>query len=287
MAKVERFLVAESETVEARERRRRSTGRSSGESYIDAILRLAPGAVCDLVRPIEGEVPPRALAGYDAVFLSGSPMHLYEDTPEVRRQLDFMREIFTSGTPSFGSCVGLQLAVAAAGGRIRESRRGHEAGFARRITPTPEGRMHPLLSGRPDVYDAPSIHADEVESLPPEGAVCLAGNRVTQVQAAEVTFGSGTFWGVQYHPELPLSEIADALRRQGDDLVDQGFVRDEAELEDYATLVDTLDREPDRRDVAWRLGLDEQVIDAVLRRTELSNFIDHLARPTMSRRNRA
>ncbi len=197
-----------------------------------------------------------------------------------------MRAVFASGTPSFGSCVGLQVAVAAAGGSVRENRRGHEAAFARRIMVTEAGRGHPLLAGRPDVYDAAAIHSDEIDELPPEGATLLATNRVTRVQAAEVRSGPGVFWGVQYHPELPLSEIADAIRRQAHDLIDQDLAQSREDVESYAALIDALDREPGRRDLAWRLGLDEQVTAPDLRQTELRNFIASLVRPTRSARSR-
>lgn len=284
-----RFLVAESETPKARERRRASVGRSSGETYMDTLRAVTPDAVCDLVRPAEdgAEVPDRAgLEAYDAVFLTGSPLHAYLDTPEVRRQLDFMRAVFASGTPSFGSCAGLQVAAVAAGGTVRENRRGHEAMFARRITPTEAGLGHKLLAGRPAAYDAPSIHSDEVERLP-EDATLLATNGVTRVQAAEIRHAGGIFWGVQYHPELPLDEIAGAARRQAGDLVEQGLARDEDAVGTYAGLVEALHREPGRRDLAWQLGLDQQVTDPVLRRAELRNFVEHLVKPTCSRRGRA
>ena len=207
------------------------------------------------MRPIDADAAlPLDLAAYDAVFLSGSPMHLYEATPEVGRQLDFMRAVFASGTPSFGSCVGLQVAAVAAGGSVRANRRGHEAAFARRIMVTDAGRNHPLMAGRPDVYDAAAIHSDEIDELPPEGATLLATNRVTRIQAAEIRFGPGVFWGVQYHPELPLSEIADAIRRQASDLLDQDLARSRDDVESYASLIDALDTEPGRRDLAWRLA---------------------------------
>ena len=283
-----RFLVAESETPDARDRRRASVGRSSGETYMDAVCALTPGAVCDLVRPAEegAEIPSQAaLEAYDAVFLTGSPLHVYQDTPEVRRQLDFMRAVFASGTPSFGSCAGLQVAAAAAGGAVRENRRGHETAFARRITPTEAGRNHPLLAGRPAAYDALAIHSDEVERLP-EGAMLLATNGVATVQAAEIRHAGGVFWGVQYHPELPLDEIAAAVRRQAGDLVEQGLARDEAAVQTYAGLIDALHREPGRRDLAWQLGLDQQVTDPALRQAELRNFVEHLVKPTRSGRSR-
>lgn len=275
-----RFLVAESETPEAREKRRDSVGRSSGETYLDILHKLAPGAACDRVQPADADaaLPPGAtLAGYDAVFLTGSPLHLYEETPETRRTVAFMRSVFASGTPAFGSCAGLQVATVAAGGSVRPNARSLEAGFARRITPTKEGRMHPLLAGRPASYDAPAIHTDEVEALPP-GATLLAGNRLTAVQAAEIRFDGGVFWGVQYHPEIGLDEVAGALRRQGDSLVEAGLARGKDDVEAYARQVDDLNREPGRRDLAWRLGLDEQVTDERLRLAEMRNFVGALNR---------
>jgi GMP synthase (glutamine-hydrolysing) len=282
------FLIAESETEEARERRKQSTGRSNGESYVAALKEIAPDARCEIIRPVEdgpASRPSAALSDYDAVFLSGSPLHVYRKSPEVRRHLDFMRAVFASRTPSFGSCAGLQVAVAAAGGSVRENRRGHEVAFARRILPTEAGRSHPLLAGRPAVFDAGAIHSDEVERLP-DGATLLATNGVTTVQAAEVRMEGGVFWGVQYHPELPLEEIADALRRQRDDIVEQRLARDRAAVESYAILIEELARDPTRRDLAWRLGVDEQVTDRRLRQTELRNFIEHLVDPTRLRRGR-
>lgn len=284
-----RFLIAESESPEARERRRRSTGRSSGESYAATLLALSPGCACELARPAEADAPDwpaTALGAFDAVFLTGSPLHVYADTPAVRRQLGFMRAVFASGTPSFGSCAGLQVAAAAAGGSVRAKEGRHEAGLARRITATPAGRNHPLLEGRPAAWDALAIHSDEVERLP-AGAVLLAGNRATAVQAAEIRHGPGVFWGVQYHPELPMTELADALRRQVDGLVGQGLARDGGDVEGVATLLQALGEQPGRADLAWRLGVDEQVTDHVLRTLELRNFIRHLVVPTREGRRQA
>ncbi|GJE62255.1 type 1 glutamine amidotransferase [Methylobacterium trifolii] len=277
-----RFLIAESETPEARSERRDSVGRSSGETYLAVLNRLAPDARCDRIMPADADAAlpsDMALAGYDAVFLTGAPLHLYDETPETRRAIAFMRALFAAGTPSFGSCAGLQVATVAAGGSVRPNVRGREAAFARRIVPTEAGRAHPLLEGRPAAYDAPSIHTDEVERLP-EGATLLAGNAVTLVQAAEIRFERGTFWGVQYHPEIGLDEVAGALRRQADGLIEAGLAHSEHDVEDYAQRIEALHREPGRRDLAWPLGLDAQVTDEHLRLAELRNFIAHRVAPT-------
>jgi GMP synthase (glutamine-hydrolysing) len=270
-----RFLVAESEPPKARESRRASMGRSSGETYVDTLRCLAPGAVCHRVKPADrgAALPERAeLRGYDAVFVTGSPLHLYQDTPETRREVDLMRTVFEAGVPSFGSCAGLQVATVAAGGTVRPSHRGREAGFARRITLTEAGHRHPLLAERPASFDAPAFHSDEVETLP-EGATLLAFNTITEVQAVEIRQGPGVFWGVQYHPELDLHEVAGALRRQCDDLVGEGYVSGSEDLERHASMIEALHHAPDRRDLAWLLGLDVQVTQVELRLTELRNFI--------------
>ncbi len=275
------FLVAESETPEEREARRKHAGRSSGESYGATLEQMYPGATITLVAPADEDaepLDPKRVGGFDAVFITGSPLHVYDDTPEVRRQLAFMRTVFASGTPSFGSCAGLQLAVAAAGGRVRKMPQRMEAGIARRITPTEAGRHHPLLAGRAPAWDAPAIHGDEVEELP-AGATLLAGNAVTRVQAAEIRHGGGIFWGVQYHPELSPGEIAVALRRQASDLIAAGLAHDEARVERRAALLDALHDAPEDRALLWELGLDRQFADEAQRRTELGNFVDTLVAP--------
>ncbi|MEP9401233.1 type 1 glutamine amidotransferase [Sphingomonas sp. VNH70] len=273
------FLVAESETADERATRRDRAGKSSGESYAATLEQMVPGCAVSRVAPADADATlfsPDDLAGFDAVFVTGSPLHVYDDTPEVARQLGFMRAVFRSGTPSFGSCAGLQLAVAAAGGTVRKMPRRIEAGIARRIIATPEGRDHPLLAGRPCCWDAPAIHGDEVEALP-EGALLLAGNGVTRVQAAEIRHDGGVFWGVQYHPELAPGEIAVALERQADDLVESGLADDRAQVLERAALLTQIHRTPDRLAPRWLLGVDDQFTDENCRRTELRNFIAHVA----------
>ncbi|NIJ28676.1 GMP synthase (glutamine-hydrolysing) [Sphingomonas insulae] len=275
------FLVAESETADERDARRRHAGRSSGESYAATLEQMHPGVAITRIAPADGaaEVPSAdRIARYDAVFVTGSPLHIYDDTPEVQRQLAFMRAVFASGTPAFGSCAGLQLAVAAAGGRVRKMPERIEAGIARRITATADGRHHPLLAGRAPAWDAPAIHGDEVEELP-VGGLLLASNAVTRVQAAEIRHDGGVFWGVQYHPELSPGEIAVALRRQADDLIEAGLARDEAGVECRAALLDALHDAPDDRAVLWALGLDRQFANEDTRRLEISNFIATLVAP--------
>lgn len=272
-----RFLVADSETAAEREQRRTSAGKSAGETYAETLRQMAPGCTVDVRAPADPDQPEitRADLRYDAVFVSGSPLHVYCDTPATRRQIAFMRSVFAAGIPGFGSCAGLQVAVAAAGGTVRKMPSRQEAGVARRITATREGKDHPLLRGRTPSWDALAIHGDEVETLP-DGAILLATNSAARVQAAEIRCAKAVFWGVQYHPELAPGEIAAALRRDAGDLADAGLVDSTAHVEAQAALFDRIHRDPDSRDARWRLGIDDSVAVEDRRRTELRNFIDSI-----------
>lgn len=124
-----------------------------------------------------------------------------------------------------------------------------EAGFTRGVVATDAGRNHPMLRGRPEAWDAPTMHSAIVDHLPPGGSI-LACTKDVPVEAAEIRSGRGVFWGVQYHPELALSEIADGLRGQSGTLVEQGLAKNEAAIEGYAVDLEALDAGPGRRDLA-------------------------------------
>ena len=273
------YLVAESELPDERAARRERAGKSSGETYAATLSQMEPDAQIAVIAPADADArtySPSELTEFDAVFLTGSPMHVYEPDPAVERQLAFMRAVFASGVPSFGSCAGLQVAVAAAGGQVRKMPERMEAGLARRITATRAGRDHPLLAGRPPAWDAAALHGDEVEELPP-GSILLASNAVTPVQAAEIRYDGGVFWGVQYHPELSLEEIASALRSQAADLVEMGLADAETDVVDRAALLDQLHLDPNHRATRWMLGVDGEIAEEANRRREIVNFLSYLA----------
>jgi GMP synthase (glutamine-hydrolysing) len=269
-----RYLVVASETPDQRLERRNDTGASSDETFSRTLLGLAPGSEVDSISCVDGLPAPSIaiLQTYDAVFFSGSPISMHERTPQTIEAADFMRRVFVSGVPSFGSCAGLQIAAVAAGGTTKKREPRTEAAFARGIVATEAGHDHPLLRGRPAVWDAPAMHSDEVDRLPESGTV-LARTNKTAVQAVEIRHASGVFWGVQYHPELTLAEIASALRRQADDLVEQGLAEDAAAVHEHASRIEALGERPDRRDLAWQLGLDEEVTASDRRMAEIVNFI--------------
>lgn len=283
-----RFLIVDGNVSAIRETHIRNFGMTPGASYAEALQDIAPGAVHDIVLPAdEGANLPagEGLEGYDAVFLTGSALNLYDMTPDITRQIELMRSIYASGTPCFGSCWGIQVGAAAAGGTVRKNPRGREIGIARAIAKTAAGREHPMLAGRPAIFDVPCTHLDEVETLP-QGATLLASNSVSEVQAVEIRVNGSVFWGVQYHPEFSLTELVSIMRRRREALVREGFFADPAEADAHMDDLVAIDADRSRKDIAWRLGLGEEVLDDARRKTELRNFIEHLVMPAKAARGR-
>src|SRR5438874_5394582 len=186
-------------------------GLPSNFSLLAAAVRLhCPDILCRPLNIADGEALPfgTTLSDFDGVMFPGSPLHVYDPDPCVRRQSDFARAAFAAGLPVWGSCWGLQLAVVALGGSVRRNPRGRELPIARAITVTEVGRAHPLLASRPAAFDALCSHLDEIETLPPASQV-LAANGFSAVQAisAQTSWG-GSFHDTKYHPEHTLAVSA-------------------------------------------------------------------------------
>ena len=158
-----------------------------------------------------------ALEHYHGAVITGSALNIYSREAAVERQIDLAKAVFAAGVPCFGSCWGLQVGVTAAGGSVVRNPRGREFGFGRRITLTSQGRDHPMFLGKPEVFEAATVHVDTVEALP-AGATPLAHNDMG-LQAAEIKLKKGTFLGCAIPPRIQLrGDRGDgaALRRGAD-----------------------------------------------------------------------
>ena len=142
-----RFLVIEGNTAEGRARHQAAGGTVASQGFANLLRELLPGSVVDVAYPADAgaNLPDRmGLEGYDGATITGSALHVYEGGPAVERQVDLVRTLLDSGTPTFGSFWGLQVLVTAAGGSVRRNPRGREVGFGRAIRLTSAGREHPM-----------------------------------------------------------------------------------------------------------------------------------------------
>ena len=283
-----RLLVIEGNTAEGRAQQMAAGGGIASEGYAKLLRGLLPGAEIDVVLAADpGAALPAgaALEAYDGAAITGSALHIYEGGPQVTQQIELARGLLNAGTPFFGSCWGLQVLTVATGGSVRRNPKGRELGFGRGIRLTEEGRKHPMYIGKPDVFNAPTVHLDEVETLP-AGAVVLATNAMSSVQSAEIHYNGTVAWGVQYHPEYPLREIAAIVRRIGSRLIEEGFFLDENDIKGFAGELDALDQNPADKRLAWRHGISKNVLETRLRVSEVANWIEYHVLPKRAKRGR-
>ena len=279
-----RLLVIDGNVAEIRARQKAALGYDSGTGYAQVLHRIDASLQIDIVLAADGypKFPTGVgLEHYDGVTMTGSALNIYNGGAPVTNQIELAKAVFSAGVPFFGSCWGLQVAVTAAGGEVRANPRGREFGFARRVLLTDAGTEHPLFAGKPIAFEAPTIHRDEIASLP-AGADILAANDFG-VQAASFIHGRGTFWGVQYHPEYDFLDIAAAAERYGETLVTEGMFRDVAALAAFTAELRSLQANPSDTTLLWKHGLGPAMRSETLRLLEIRNWLQAEVLPRTKR----
>lgn len=269
-----RILVIDGNVADIRAKLTAALGYDSGSGYARVLQRLEPSLHIDIVAAADGAGLPAGagLDSYDGVTMTGSALNIYNGGEPVTRQVELAKAVLNAGIPFFGSCWGLQVAATAAGGEVRANPRGREFGIARRIVLSDEGRAHRLFAGKPVVFEAPAVHRDEIAALP-VGATTLAVNEFG-LQAASFTYGRGTFWGVQYHPEYDYRDIAAVAERYGETLVNEGTFRDMPALSAFAAEFRALQATPTDAPLLWKHGLGPAMRSEALRLLEIRNWLD-------------
>lgn len=277
-----RFLVLDGYLKASRNELSAGGASAAGTLYKNMLQHHAPGAHVDIAYPADPQsaLPQgAAIAAYDGIAWTGSSLNIYNNTPEVTRQIALAQTAFEAGVPSFGSCWAVQIAVVAAGGACAPNPKGREIFVARKISLTAEGRDHPLYDGKKPVFDGWISHDDEVTQLP-ASATLLASNDFTHVQAVSVTHKKGTFWAVQYHPEYDVHEMARLIYCREQVLTDKGFFANVEAAQNFVDRLETLHENLDRKDLAFELGLDADILDRHIRQKEVRNWIEKLVIPT-------
>ena len=235
-------------------------GKADSLPFVTSLLALDPALKLRLANPYGQEIGDDLIDGADGVIFTGSGTDWATDAPEAAPQRAAMERVFAAGRPSWGSCNGMQLAAVVLGGAVGASPKGREDGIARDITLTGAGQAHPMMAGKPRAFASPCAHRDEVQGLP-EGAVLIAGNAHSPVQAMVYEQDGVDFWGVQYHPECTALDVAGWYRgRDGD----------------FAAMVANLERAEADPDAAARLGATPDQLSLLGRTRELANWLAHV-----------
>ena len=100
------ILIADG-TPAAMQAEREAFGIPSNASLFETALRSQqPHIRCSSINIADGQNLPAgaSLGDFDGLMLSGSPLHIYDRTREVARQIDFARAAFMADVPAWASC---------------------------------------------------------------------------------------------------------------------------------------------------------------------------------------
>jgi len=174
---------------------------------------------------------------YDGLIWGGSSLNIYNDCIEIRRQISFMKECFKNIKKILAICWGMQVAVTAAGGEVKQSPNGAHIGIAKDIEINENGLKHPLYLLKDKKFNSPAFNFDEVVTLP-IGATHLSSNKINEIQSIEFKFGESNIWGLQYHPEITYDKMISLIKFRKERLINiRKCFNNEDEIENHISLI--------------------------------------------------
>ncbi len=183
------------------------------QSLKDSLAYLSNKLVLDIVNPSSDQNLQQVnenLHKYDGLIWGGSSLNIYNDTPEIRKQIEFMKNCQKKVKNILAICWGMQVAVTAAGGQVKKANTSH-IGIAKEIEINKNGLNHPLYKGKDIKFNSPAFNFDEVVKLPEKG-ICLASNKVNRVQSLYFEINNTKVWGLQYHPEITYEKMISLIK---------------------------------------------------------------------------
>ena len=219
---MKKILIVEGNLREENQNFSTSGIQTHTQSLQDSLANFTNELDMDVVNPSSDEdidKKVKELNKYDGLIWGGSSLNIYNDTPEIRRQIQFMKECQKKVKNILAICWGMQVAVTAAGGVVKKSSNGAHIGIANQLIINEQGLKHPLYSGKKNNFNTPAFNFDEVVTLP-ENGVCLASNKINKVQGMYFKINNNNVWGLQYHPEITYQKMIQLIKFRKDRLIE-------------------------------------------------------------------
>ena len=199
------------------------------------------------------------LEEYDGLIWGGSSLNIYNDTIEIRRQIEFMKESQKKIKKILAICWGMQVAVTAAGGEVRKCQKGTHRGIAHQIQINENGLKHPLYKNKKNNFNTPAFNFDEVSKVP-DNAILLSSNKINKVQGLNFKINECDIWGIQYHPEISYDKMIRLIHFRTERLIEKKAFEDQKEIDNHVQMIEQ----------------ENQISNKDLRMIELRNWIRYL-----------
>jgi len=209
------------------------------ESLKDSISYFTNNLEIDVVNPSSdkniSEVA-KDLEKFDGLIWGGSSLNIYNDTVEIRRQIEFMRSCQNKIKKILAICWGLQVAATVAGGQVKRCMTGSHRGIAHDIEINSNGLQHPIYKNKNETFNTPAFNFDEVVKLP-KNSILLASNPINKVMGVNFKSGVSDIWGIQYHPEITYDKMISLIHFRKDRLLNNKAFVDEQEINNHVAMI--------------------------------------------------
>ena len=210
------------------------------QSLKESLDYLTKELVLDVVNPSSDEniqLYNNKLHTYDGLIWGGSSLNIYNDTPEIRKQIEFMKNCQNKVKNILAICWGMQVAVTAAGGQVKKANNPH-IGIAKEIILNKNGLNHNLYKDKDSQFNSPAFNFDEVVNIPKNG-ICLASNKVNKVQSLYFEINQTKIWGLQYHPEITYEKMISLINFRKKRLIETRKVfKNENDIENHVSFIE-------------------------------------------------
>tara|TARA_B100002051_G_C16607920_1_gene571595 strand:+ start:66 stop:845 length:780 start_codon:yes stop_codon:yes gene_type:complete len=236
---MKKILIAEGNLREENKRFSEVGIQTHTESLIETLSHFNKNLEFDIVNPSSDKKIDHIkdkLMIYDGLIWGGSSLNIYDNTKEIQKQIEFMRECQKKVKKILGICWGMQVAVTAAGGQVKKAKNPH-IGIANKISINENGKKHPIYKKKEFTFNSPAFNFDEVVKLP-NSAVCLASNNTNKIQSLFFNINETQIWGLQYHPEIKYEKMIKIIEFRKERLINfRRVFKDEKDINHHINYI--------------------------------------------------
>ena len=237
---MKKILIVEGNTAEENGSFTEAGIKTHTESLRESLKYISNDLIIDVVNPSSDKNIVSfndKLHTFDGLIWGGSSLNIYNDTPEIKKQIEFMKNCQNKVKNILGICWGMQVAVTAAGGQVKKANTSH-VGIAKEIEINEYGLKHPLYKDKEKKFNSPAFNYDEVVKIP-ENGICLASNKINKVQSLYFQINKTRVWGLQYHPEITYEKMISLINFRRKRLIEYRKVfKNENDLENHISFIE-------------------------------------------------